>query len=171
MKIKIIKDNLKVIIIASAALAALGVYFIVFKPLVKKLNSKYSEYKAIDSAMIKARGITGQAKDSALERSILSKKDISIAIDELTNYGQSLNIDFITLTPGNPEKEAMYEVFPIDMEIRSGYKKLGEFLGAFNELQKSLIAVKSFSVIPEEGDSGKLKTKIAFKMYLLAQDE
>jgi hypothetical protein len=168
---KIIKDNLKIIIIACAVLVVLGVYFIAFKPLIKKLNSKYLEYKAIGSAMVKARGITGLAKAGALESSILSKKDISIAIEEMTNYGQSLNIDFISLTPGNPEKEAMYEVFPIDMEIRSGYKKLGEFLGALNELQKSLIAVKSFSVIPEEGDNGKLKTKIALKMYLLAQDE
>jgi hypothetical protein len=165
------KDNLKVIIIISAVLAALGLYFIVFKPLIKKLDTKYSEYKAIDSAMHKARGITGLVKDKALASPILSKKDISIAIDELTNYGQSLNIDFISLTPGNPEKEALYEVFPIEMEIKSGYKKLGEFLGALNELQNSLIAVKSFSVIPEEGDSGKLKTKIALKMYLLAQDE
>jgi Tfp pilus assembly protein PilO len=168
---KIMKDNLKKIVISAMVIAAIVVYFIFFKPLLKELEVKYAKYKSLDSTMVKARQMASSAQAQGAESSILTKKDISLAIDELTNRGQELSIDFIALTPGKSEKEALYEVFPIDMEIKSGYKKLGLFLGALSKLEKSLISVKSFVIVPEEGDNGKLKAKISLKMYLLAQDE
>ena len=171
MKIRLLKENPVIIVISAALLAAGLVYAVVFYPLAKGLEKKLAEYRAVNSAMEEAGKLARQARPGEEEIAILTKKDLPAAIEELSSLGSSLDIEFVSLVPSASYKETVYEVFPIEAQMSSGYKKLGVFLGALNKLRKSLVSVKDFKIEPASGDNSVLNTRLTLKMYLLAQDE
>ena len=57
------------------------------------------------------------------------------------------------------------------MELESKYDNLGIFLGLIDDLEKSLVTVKSFNIIPDKKDPVRLKTKVVVNVYLLDANE
>lgn len=158
-----------IVIIAVAAIVATGIYVIIYRPLIRALKKESLKYKTLEAEVLGARRIIDSVKTEGLRESILTEKDISLAINELTEYGKSKRIDFISITPKEAEKETSYKILPIQMEIKSTYQDLGIFLGRLGELKKSLITVRNFDAAPDKAEPAKLRTALVLNMYLLGQ--
>ena len=169
VKIELTKERLIIIIGSVLAIVVLGIYMILYKPLIKELKAQYLECKTIEIEVLEARNIIASAKITEIKSSILTEKDIPLAINELTKYANLKGINFVSITPKAVKKEAQYNILPIELKLESTYKELGVFLGSLGELKKSLVTAKDFNIIPYEKDPTQLKTKLMVNMYLLGQ--
>lgn len=164
----------KIMIIAAVGIVifALGTYNFLYAPLINELKAKYLECKNCENDVFYARNLIESVKVVGKDSPLLTEEDISIAIDELTKHGKSRGINFISMTPQEKQKktEAQYEILPIEMELESTYEELGTFLGSLDEMQNSLITVRSFGVsVFDEEDQRKLETELVVNMYLLGE--
>ena len=102
------------------------------------------------------------------ERRILITKDASHAIREVTDHGRLNGINFISISPKKVRKEkgSRYKILPIEMEIKSTYEQMGIFLGLLDELEKTLVTVKSFNIIPGKKGPSKLTADLVIYVYL-----
>jgi Tfp pilus assembly protein PilO len=169
-KIELAKEALIALISAAIVAIALLTYGFFYGPFMKKLRIKYSEYKSIESELQRAYGIIEAADKVSMKSIVMTEQDSSLAIDELTKHGKAESIDFISMTPRDIRTEGQYEILPIEMEIKSTYMELGNFLGSLDELEKSLITVRNFRVIPDRNDPTVMKTELAINTYLLRQE-
>ena len=152
-------------ILLSAALCAM-----VLLPLSGNMGRKYLEYLKINSALANGKRISA-ISGGETGKAIVAWTDAGLAVNELDNYGKSLGIEFVSLTSGEPRKEAGFVAVPVELEIKAGYKKLGAFFGGLEGLEKSCISVLSFDSGLAQGDALKLAAKLSLKMYLLGDAE
>ncbi|MBI5145384.1 MAG: type 4a pilus biogenesis protein PilO [Candidatus Omnitrophica bacterium] len=180
---EITKDKLIKIIAGTVVIVVIGTYLFLYRPLMSKLKKQHSECRAIESEVEQAQeAITTLKKKD--KKTLLNEADVSVAIDELTKQAKSKGLNLISITPkqvnpvrellsgsgafsnGVKEKEALYKILPIEMEMESTYEDLGIFLGSLDKLEKSLATIDSFSVISDKERSLNLKTKLVVNMYL-----
>lgn len=171
MKIAKIEFTRKKLIIAASlvvVIVAFGVYLFVYMPLMKELKKQYLECKSIEADVLDARNIIESVGKTYGERVLMTEESVSGAINELTNRGKLEGIDFVSISPQEIKKEAgsQYKTLPIKMEIESTYEQLGGFLGSLDELEKGLVKVKGFNIVPDEKDPSKLMTDLVADMYL-----
>jgi Tfp pilus assembly protein PilO len=159
----------KMIVGGIIAIIAAGIYLLFYSPLMKELRKDYSEYRAINSELIKAQDYIESVKEVKVKSAILTGKDFSFVIDELTKKGKSEDIDFISMTPREAERKKgqRYDVLPIEMEIKSDYAQIVAFLGSLDQLESSLITVREFTMKPDEKNPNTCMTKLIVNMHLL----
>ena len=157
------------IVAGAIGLIALGVYLLFYSPLMKELRKDYSEYGTISSELARARDYIESVKRVEVKSAILTGKDISFVIGELTKKGKAEGINFISMTPKEAErtKGQRYDILPIEMEINSDYGQIVAFLGSLDELESSLITVKEFTMEPDEKNPNKCMTNLVVNMHLL----
>jgi len=168
MEIKLTQGRLIMAIAGAIAIAMLLIYFIIYAPLIKRLNANYREYRSYDEEVLKVHNTIETASRTHDGKGLIAEEDVSFAIDELTKYGKSIGINFISMRPGEiiADKEAKYKILPIEMEIESNNEQFSEFLGSLDEFKRSLIKIKSFELASNTEDRAKLKAKITVYMYL-----
>jgi Tfp pilus assembly protein PilO len=165
------KEKPLIAVLATAALVALAVYFFFFAPLIKESRARHSEYKSLESELSRARDMIKFAGKTRADKVLLTAADVSVVIDELARCGKSTGVNLVALRPqeiiGADQAWPECDILPIDMEIESTYEQLGRFLGALDKLQKGLIKVKSFTVLPGGEYRARLKTKLVADIYFL----
>ncbi len=164
------KRNLVIIGAIVGTIGVLVVYNLLYAPLIRELKVEYAECKRWESDVSEVRNFIRSVEVSGATSSILTEKDISLAIDELTKHGKSKGINFVSITPKDALKKSQtqYNVIPIEIKIESTYKELGLFLGSLDEMEKSLVTVKSFKTTPyKEDDTKVLKTEMVIDMSFL----
>lgn len=166
--IELTKDRLMIAGAVAVAAVVLLVYLTLFAPLTQKLGIKHRECRACENDVIYARNTIKDAGRLYGDRALMTEKEVSVAIDELTKHGKDIGINFISMTPREivHEKGAKYKTLPIEMEIEAEDQKFAEFLGSLDELKRALIKVKSFDIIPNPEDRKKLKAVLVVDMYL-----
>lgn len=166
--IELTKERIIILALAGSAALALLVYFAVYGPLIRQLNSKNAECKAIESGVLYARHIIESSDKAGGARMLIAEKDVSLAINELTNYGKNIGVNFVSILPKEkaPGKDARYNVFPIEMEIEAPDEEFSIFLGSLDIIEKALIKVKSFDITPDPADRMRVKAKVVVDMYL-----
>jgi len=170
--IEITKEKLMLIIPVIVIMAAMAVYFVVFAPLLEESRKKYIECRTVESEVLKVRAIIKAAGEIEGRRILMTEGDISQVTDELTRHGRSKGVDFISIDPGEAQKEkgSDYKILPIKMEIESTYEQLGTFLGSLDDLEKGLVTVESFSIIPDTNDAARLSTDLVVDIYLSGRE-
>ncbi len=164
------RERLFIVTAGAAAVVALGLYFILYQPLINKLRAAGIECDRIENELLQARKAIGYFKAVGKKKILITQGGIPLAIDELTSQGKLNGINFVSMTPGQiEEQKTPCRILPIEMEIESAYKDLGIFLGLLDDLEKSLITVKSFSIKPDGKATIKRKTKLAVNVYLLGE--
>lgn len=165
------KERLVIVISSAVGITAVGLYLFLYQPLINKCRVIGADCKDIEARLLEARKAISSLRQDTAKRTLISEEGISLAIDELTKEGRSKGINFISITPERIEKseDRHYKVLPIEMEIESTYKDLGIFLGSVDDLEKSLITVRSFSIAPYKEDPKRLRTKLVINMYLSAE--
>ena len=165
MKSNITKEQ----IIAGAVILAVvaGVSLLMYSHLMGQLNIKTSECRSIETILAEIRDTIRTAGKATEERVLLTEKDASLAIDELTKHGKSMGINFVSITPKDiiRSSDSQYKILPVEIAIEATDQQFSMFLGLLDGLKKSVITVESFDVAPEKEDPSRLKATVVIDMY------
>ena len=83
---------------------------------------------------------------------IVNANEISSVIDEITRLGVERNIDFVSIEassqPSKNKRAKKQErpTMPIDIQLKSGFKDMGHFLGALRNLKQASIYISAFKI-------------------------
>lgn len=151
--------------IACVALAAL--YLFIYQPLLKKIRVKAAECHLLEPQVLQARKNVSILAIKGREKNFIGPEEIASAIEELTQRGRAKGVTFLSFTPRQIEKKgAGYQVLPIDMEIESQYRDIGNFIGGLDTLDKCLATVRNFYITPLSDKTDKVKTRLTVNLYL-----
>ena len=173
---KLIKANQTIAIIAAVAISISLVYGIFLFPRMKVLRARYLDCRLCESQVADVRNLIRDVSKLDKEtgaRILISEKEASSGIDELTKHGKSLGINFLSMKPGNvtiPEGMS-YKIMPIEMKIEATGTQFVKFAGSIDELKKAIVTVKSFDITPDKDDDRRLKVDMVIDMYLSLRDD
>lgn len=128
-----------------------------------------TEYRSIHSRLLEARRIAVAAgSGSRATRRLVSEQNLSLAIDELTRRGRAIGVNLLSITPKDPLilDKTSYKVLPIDIETRSTYEQLGTFLGGLDELERSIVTVENFTIVPQKEGSPLLEARLELRLFM-----
>lgn len=166
------QERLVIIIAVAVIVIALAAYFIFYAPLLRNLRTRYLERSLCETAVFDTRSAIEFAGKAYEGRILPTDKNISQAIDELTKHGKLKGVNFIAINPKEPKevRDSEYKILPIEMKIESAYEQLAVLLGSLDELDKSLVKVISFDIIPGEKEPAKFITNLTVNMYFLKEE-
>lgn len=160
-------------VIIGAIFSGIVIFLIVFayRPLAVKIRLLRNEFQRIEQELEVARDIIGAEGDLGERGRLLTRKETSLAIDEITYTGRALNINFISINPKEIEKLESVNCLclPIYMDLESEYKDLGLFLGALEKLKESIVTVRSFKIYRDERILPLVKSRLAIELYLRSE--
>ena len=168
--IPLTKRQISLFAMAGAALAVLfAVYLLLYQPLFSGLKAARQKYSGLEKEVRQARDTLGQRDAGSLPKGLVTEGEISSAIDEVTRAGKRREVNFISLTPKHTEpiKDPRFKIVPIEMETESSFQSLGEFLGSFDDLEKSFVTVEQYEIYPDAKNPALLKARIVIHMYFL----
>lgn len=173
--IKFAKENVLITVVTAIVAVFLIIYLIIFAPLLKKIGSKYMECKALECQLAEGRTLISSA--AGLEKKVggrvlMSEKDAATAIDNFAKHGKTLGIDIISIKPKDviAKEGTPYKILPVEMKIESNDKQFVQFIGSLDELNKALVRVRSFEIVPKADDRTKLNVDLTLDVYLSAKD-
>ena len=173
---KIIKENQAAVLSLSAVLIIIFAYLVVFAPIANKLRFKYMECCSYESRVAGARSIIEMGRKIDKEygsRVLISEDQAAAGIEELTRYGKSLGINFISIKPQKikTEDRTRYSILPLELLLEANGEEFVAFVGSIDELKKTIVTVKSFNITPDKMDRKKLKIDMVINIYLSRQGD
>ena len=167
MKLNLQFDK-KFLPLAIGAVVVVMVFLLFIKPLFGKVSAISARAKALDDELRDARAALARGSRLNHEKQLLARNEVSRAINEITNLGNSLNINFLSTNPQRIEvaQGSQYPTLPIQMEVQSTYKDLGIFLGTLETTSKNVVTVKTFSIDRNQEILPEIQTEIVFELYL-----
>jgi len=166
-RVELTKEQQTLAVAGAGLIGILVISFIFYPPLMKQLTIKRAECRTANAELLSARNIIESPGEVGVKRTPLTEKDISYAIDELTKRGRLQGVDFLSISPGEIKEEAgsARKILPVVMKIKSTYEQLGGFLGSLDELERGLVNVKSFDIVPDKNDAAGLFTDMVVEIY------
>lgn len=152
---------------AAAVVVIAAGYLFGYGPLMKELSAKHAEYRALTSRLIQERAMIRLAGKTAGERVLMTEKEASLAMNELTRHGKSRGINFRSIKPRDLVEPAgaQYKIFPVEAEIEGTPEQVTAFIGSLDALQKNLVTVESFEVTRSSLDPALLRLIIVVNIY------
>ena len=163
-----IRFDKKTVIIIAAVSAVIIAFVLMAAPLFNKVRRVGDEVTALDQEMMSARQAIQSQGKFQWTGTLLTRQKVSLAIDEITKLGATLNINFLSISPQKitRPKDSKYPVLPIHMNLQSEYKDFGIFLGALEGLNQSIVTVKSFQVNADQQILPQIKADLIVEVYL-----
>jgi len=182
---EIVAKNKKMAVpVISGILLFLVLFFVMLAPTRGELAKKKKKWRELEVELVADRDklsnfkvdkATVEAKVEDLRRRIPPKSPTSAILEELTKRGKQLNIDFISITPQQLQRDTTVapdcEVLPININMKATYRSLGEYLGQIENLQSSFATVSEFQVTKDERTYPKLVVNMRINTYILKKDE
>jgi len=166
-KRELTKKELIVVISAAVAVFALAYYVLLCNPLINELKIARAGCSTVEAETIRVRAALATLGTEDVKKVTVAEEDVAIAIHELTVTGKLKGIDFVSITPGRTEKQGhSHEVLPLEIEAESTCRALGEFFGLLDELKDGLVTLRSFDIVADAKDPGKLKAKFVVNLHL-----
>lgn len=171
-KIGLDKKQTIIAVTVAAATIILILTIFLYRPLSIRIGSMSRELAAIEKELVPTRNIIKTQDNLRKKGRLLTYGEIYLAIDEITRAGRGVNIDFVSISPGEIEKlrASAHQCLPIYMVLEAEYKDLGIFLGALEELEQSIVTVRSFEMERDEGILPLIRSKLAVDVYLEGGD-
>lgn len=143
-----------------------------YLPTLGKLKNRYMECRNCENDVSGSRSLIESTGKNLGEMTLMTEKDVPLAIEELTKHGKANGVSFVSMQPGEvtPDKSSSYKILPIEINLEAGEKQIAAFLGTLDELKKSLIKVRAFDVTPEKEDRTRLRASITLEIYLSAKE-
>ncbi|HQP10028.1 MAG TPA: type 4a pilus biogenesis protein PilO [Candidatus Omnitrophota bacterium] len=163
-----IRIDKKFKLLAAVAVLVVAVSYLFMGPLVGKVRRLGSDVRALDDEMKAARQALQSEKKFQQTGELLMRRQISLAINEITQTGAAQKINFLSINPqpiARP-KGAKYPLLPIRMDLQSEYRDLGSFLGSLEKLQQSIVAIRSFEIYAAPDILPKIETNLVVEVYL-----
>lgn len=169
--IEFIKEK-KMVIIVAAVIAAIGIYTIVYAPILSKLSTKKKECLALEAALSDSRNvITEFLKKGAVKKELGEEKEVTFLVGEITRQGKEKGLSFISVAPKSiVESDAMsHRVLPVEVIVESSYSELGEFLGSLDDLEKGVVTIAGFKIVPRTPSPSRLRSELLLHLHLKKQ--
>lgn len=168
------KERLIIIGISVLVIVIVGVYALVFSPLMSELGKTYGELKIYETELVRVKKVINSAKKIDTKRvfitdkALITEEGISGAIAELTSQKKLHGINFVSISPGEIEKQedARYSIIPIAIKTESTYEKLATFLGLLDDRPTAVLTLRSLKIIPSEKDTDKLESDLVLNLYI-----
>ncbi len=160
-------------------------FLLLLAPVTKSISVKKAEWKRLEAQLIENRaklGSSSQIDKSAIEaeledlrRKLPAKSPTSAVLDELTKRGRELNIEFVSIAPQEgkmtspkvPSGALKYKILPIEINMKAGYRNLGEYLGIVEDLDSGFATVGAFQVRKDQKAPPKLDVRLVVYTYIL----
>lgn len=173
--IKYVKENPLVTAMAAVLIAAILVYLVIFVPVIRQLQVKYTECRVMESQIADAQNLIAYADkidSSCRGRVLVSERDAAQGLDEFTAHAKSLGVNFISMKPGDiiMKEGGVYKILPVELEIKTTGKQLVDFMGSIDELKKVIVTVDSFNITPDKEMRDELDVDMVINIYLSAKD-
>jgi Tfp pilus assembly protein PilO len=152
-------------------------------PMRKSIAVKKDEWKKMDTRLIENRTKLAsslktdksaiEAELDALRRRLPSQSSTSAVLDELTRQGKGLNIEFVSIMPQeekaiiSQQGKLKYKILPIEINMKAGYRNLGEYLGVVERLDSNFATVGEFQVRKDPKAPPKLNVRLVVYTYIL----
>lgn len=143
----------------------------------KRLGAQLSENRAKIQSSSKTDKSAIETQLEDLRRRLPAKSSAAAILDELTKRGKELNIEFVSITPqegraisppqGDNAGALKYKILPIEINMRGGYRNLGEYLGIVENLETGFATVGEFHVKKDEKAPPKLIVRLVVYAYTL----
>jgi len=166
-RFEITKGRLIIGIACAAVVAAFGLYSFLYAPLIGKAKITALECKNLESELFKAHAEIASLKQNSSKRRLISERDVSLSIDELSKGEGRDGLKIISVTPRQVIEEKEYNVLPVEIEIGSAYEGIISFLGALDELQGSVVTIERFNISCNRDAPLKLRTTLTLNMYIV----
>ena len=154
--------------LAAGVLAVgLAVIFILM-PKYTKVRKARANLTLLESELSLIRQALDNNRRLQQKGELLSRSEISKAIEEITTLGAELNINFLSTNPKKIYKPegSKYPVLPISLELQSDYDNIGRFLGALESLNVSIVTVREFRISRDTSILPQVYTEILLDIYL-----
>ena len=160
-------DKRTTVVVAGAVLAA-AMFLVFIRPIYAKAKSIAQEVKALNHELRDVRGALERSSRLNQKKHLLTRNEVSRAINEITNLGTALHINFLSTSPQRIEKQegSKYPVLPIHFEVQSTYSDLGIFLGALEKSTTSVVTVHEFSIDRRQEILPEIYTELVVYLYL-----
>ena len=158
----------RLLAVGIGALIGLLLLFGIYVPLALRLKDKGKELSGLTTQMHAAQAMILSAQKAYPETLYLpSQEELSWVMDEVTETGKGLGIDFRSIHPEAIQKAPSgYSFMPVEMKLESSYKELGQFIGALRTLKKGFVTVERFEITRDEKILPKLNCRLLMKLIL-----
>jgi len=171
--IQFIKNKKIIATVAVAVIVVVSITLLLFSfAAMSKLKVKYSECNLIETQVFETRNMNESVKQVKGTRALPTEKNIALGIHELKKHGKAKEVKFISITPKDlkEDHDTGYKILPVDMKIESTHEQLAAFLGSVDDLEKGLIKVVSFDIVPDKTDPTKCITDITIHVYFSGRE-
>jgi len=128
-----------------------------------ELPQKKSEKEAL--AKFQARFEEVKNKIALVEERLPSKEHLGSFLEQLTFASKEADVDFFRIKSGEVKDYQEYLELPIEIELKSNFFKLGDYLERLERLSR-LVKIKSIK-IESEKEPDLLKTKFFASTFIL----
>jgi Tfp pilus assembly protein PilO len=162
----------RLIIYGACVVLAIFVFIIFYRPMMVKMGDAQRQMLVVEGQLFDQRGNVAVLKNLKLKGRLMRQGETSFVINEITEKGGELGLEFISITPGELRKteQGSLKMLPISFKIESGYKGLGEFLVYLEEFSRTLTEVKELAVWMEEEVAPELSVRLLVNLYMEADD-
>lgn len=168
-----IQPDKKTIIIIVGIAAAVIAFVLMAAPLFKEVRSMGTQVKVLEQEMASVRQAIQLKGKFRKKGDLLTRREVSLAIDEIGKTGVLRKITFLSIIPRKITKAqgSKYPVLPIRMVLQSEYKDLGLFLRALEGLKQSIVTVRSFEIRSGGQVPSQIRTDLVIELYLQEDED
>ena len=168
-KVELTRERLIIASAGATVFIALLFYLFLYNPLINRIKPVRLECASVENELAELRQAIAALETKEARQVTSSEEDVAFAIEELTRFGKSIGVNFISMTPGQLEdRDNLHKVLPVELELGSTYKELGEFFALLEGLRESLVTVSSFTVVTDNKQPHRLKTKLIIDIHIAA---
>ena len=167
-KMELSKEQRLIGIALLTAAVVLGSWLLVYSPLLAKVKSRSALCTDLESQAAQARNASLTLGKDGKRLVLISESEISTLLNEITGRGKDEGINFVSITPGIPEKPegSLLKLVPLKLETKSDYKALGVFLGQLQEMGTAFVTVGSLEVGADPTNPGLVLGRVTLNIYL-----
>lgn len=167
-----IRFDRKTALVLSGIAVVVIVFLLLTVSLLNKVRKAGKEAKALEREMLSVRQALQLQENFRQNGKLLSRRQISLAIDDITKVGAAQNVNFLSISPQKITRpsDSSYQVLPIQMNVQSAYVDLGLFLNALERLEQGIIAVKGFEITRDQLILPQIKSGLVVEVYLKEGD-
>ena len=150
------------------AISGLIITLFAYWPLMGKLHNSANRLDKIQDELLNRRNAIAAMETSTLKTDIISQKNLSQAIADLTEKGRTLGLQFnsIAQQPLQNTTQPSIAKLPISFTIESKYKSLCLFLAYVEEYSGGIIEVKNLSIHQGKVNLSKLTIELTLNLYV-----
>ena len=156
------------ILCACFVISGLIILIFAYIPLMIKLHNAANRLHEVQVKLLNQRSAITAMEKSNVKGEMIQRNEVPLAIDELTEKGRALGLNFSSIAPQKLQEttQANIRKLPISFTIESEYKDIGQLLTYVEEFPRGIVEVESLSIRPREDNLPELSVELVLNLYV-----